>query len=272
MPNMSTQFLKTIGNKFRGLPRNVAVQKILKQSISIGTAVVNVISATGIAGFKFNCPQREEILLQNEITDHYMDDGSVVQDHMIQRPIEITLNGLQGDYFYAVGTIEAILAKVTPAITLCTTIMPLLSPIAKQQKTLFQAAKAATGNTLKNLVKAEGAYLTGNYMDLFETFQTIFKLKSAQARAYMFFEALWKSQLPFTVETSWRRFDNMVVKSVKPIRDNNADITDFTITCKQVHFVSTTVIDLKNVSNLTRAQMAAKVSKGIDKGKKVDGV
>lgn len=272
MPNLNSQFLQTIGNKLRGLPRNVAVQKVLKQSISVGTAVVNVISATGIAGFKFNCPQREEILLQNDITDHYMDDGSVVQDHVVQRPIEITLSGLQGDYFYTVNKVEAILSQITPVISLCKTALPLLTPIVKQQKVLFQTAKAATGSTFNNLIKAEGAYFTANYMDLFETFQTIFKLKSTQTRAYMFFEALWRSQLPFTVETTWRRFDNMVVKTVKPVRDNNADITDFTIVCKQVNFASTTTVDLKNMSGLTRAQMAQSVSKGIDKGQKVDGV
>ena len=67
-------------------------------------------------------------------------------------------------------------------------------------------------------------------MDLFTLFQSLYKLKSAQARAFLFFECMWKSRALFSVETTWKRYDNMAILSLQPRRDKNADITEFSIT------------------------------------------
>ena len=88
--------------------------KMLKESINVGEAIVNVLSCTGIAGFKFNIPQREQLKFRSDVTDHYTDNNTPVQDHIAQKPIEITLTGLHGEYFYSVHQIADALAKVVP--------------------------------------------------------------------------------------------------------------------------------------------------------------
>ena len=63
------------------------------KSVNIGEAIVEFASQTGIAGFKFNLPKREQVKMQSDITDYYTDLNSPVQDHIARKPIEITMNG-----------------------------------------------------------------------------------------------------------------------------------------------------------------------------------
>ena len=111
-----------------------------------------------------------------------------------------------------------------------------------------------------------------NNIDLFQTMQDIYKLKSNQTRAFLFFEALWKSKARFTVETTWKRYDNMVITSVKPLRDENADITDFTLTFKQINRAITEVTNLKGAAGRLSQQLAKSNKKGLDKGKEVNTI
>ena len=103
-------------------------------------------------------------------------------------------------------------------------------------------------------------------MDLFTLFQSLYKLKSPQTRAFIFFEAMWKSGARFSVETTWKRYDNMVIQSVTPKRDNNADITEFTVVCKQVDFTSSQVETIEEYKNRTQLQKAQITNKGAVKG------
>ena len=107
---------------------------------------------------------------------------------------------------------------------------------------------------------------------MFKIFQDLYKLKSAQTRAFFFFDAMWKSKALFSVETSWKRYDNMCIQTLIPKRDNNADITDFNITFKQISRAQTKYETLKNAAGRTRQQLMKKQNKGIDKGQKVETV
>lgn len=48
----------------------------------------------GIAGFVFNIPQEEEINLRSEITDHFVEDNTAINDEIALKPEEFTLRGL----------------------------------------------------------------------------------------------------------------------------------------------------------------------------------
>ena len=45
----------------------------------------------GISGFLFDVAEDDEFSLQSEITDHYVEDNSAMQDNWAIRPEEITL-------------------------------------------------------------------------------------------------------------------------------------------------------------------------------------
>lgn len=278
----------------------ISAIQLFKESINVREAMVSALSNTGIAGFKFNIPEREQIKMQSEVTDHYIDTNKAVQDHIAKRPIQITLTGLQGEYFYSVNKVEDILALVTPTMRLVPAYLPRLKAAAYQLKhfkgdysnriTDLAAGKQNTNNpTVTAWDRLGTAWDTLNGLDLFKTMQDLYKLKSSQTRAFLFFEALWGGTSSysytyrnkdnektyvynptppaiFTVETTWRRYDNMVIVDLQPTRDENADITEFTITFKQINITASLVTDLNNRAGRNRQQMAQINNKGVDKG------
>lgn len=274
---MVESFFELQTSKYGTINKKQLAQKMWKGVINAGEAVVNILGATGIAGFKFNIPQTEQVRFENEITDHYVESNYAIQDHIARKPITITLSGLVGDYFYSVNKIEDMLALITPTITLVNEFIPQIASVVKKQKIDF------SNEQKQKLIKQDdGSYkvaISGkqneyefNSMDLFTLFQSLYKLKSAQTRAFLFFEAMWRSGARFSVETTWKRYDNMVVQSVTPKRDNNADITEFTIVCKQMQFVSSKVETIDEYKNRTQMQKADTTNKGAVKGELISMV
>ena len=303
-------FFTNLNNKYGSIDKKQLATKLLKEGVDAGNAIVNILSATGIAGFKFHVPETEQVQFENEITDHYIETGSTIQDHVAQRPITITLTGLVGDYFYSINQIEDMVARITPTISLVKQLVPQVSEITKQVKTAKYAYEASqstgavnqaitTGATpsiisqsihsnvmgvvtpstisqainnyqpkYKRLVSAITNNVSGE--DLFALFQTLYKIKSAQTRAFLFFEGLWKRRIAFSVETTWKRYDNMIVEKVIPNRDNNADITEFTLTLKQVNYAETKVVIPGETTNRVEQQVSPLVNKGLEKGEAIN--
>lgn len=275
-------FLTTVNNKYGVQDKLTLARSIFQDNINIGEAVVNVLSSTGIAGFKFHLPETEQVNMESNITDYYTDSNSVMQDHIARAPVTIMVNGMQGEYFYSVNEIEDLLANVTPVLSLVKQFAPKLSSATmqiKQNWAKYQesqqglAAYYATfdkgiplNQSLNNL------WNDLNGVDLFQLFQNLYKLKSAQTRAFLFFEALWKSQAVFSVETTWKRYDNMLIQKVTPIRDSNADITEFSVIFKQMNFAQSRYESLNNAAGRTRQQLLKQVNKGIDKGSQAEAV
>ena len=316
-------FFTNLNNKYGSLNKKQLATKLLKEGVDAGTAIVNILSATGIAGFKFHIPQTEQVQFENEITDHYIETGSTIQDHVAQRPIIITLTGLVGDYFYSVNQIEDMLARIVPTVQLVKDLIPQVSNITKQAKNakyayeasqslgaIDEAKRAAAwggvsqsaldnaisgtapdvvsqiiGSTtmvtpsaisqainnyqpkFKRLINAITNNVSGE--DLFALFQSLYKIKSAQTRAFLFFEGLWKRRIAFSVETTWKRYDNMIIEKVTPSRDNNADITEFSITVKQVNYAETQTIKAEETSNRVEQQISNVVNKGLEQGESI---
>lgn len=279
---MNNALFSNLNKLYGTLNKTELANIVLKKTTDAGNVIVNFLSNTGIAGFKFHVPQTEAIKLENDITDHFTETNSAIQDHIAQKPITITLTGLVGDYFYSVNQIEDMLARIVPTLTLVKEFFPSISTAAAALK----AKKINTFNTLKSKIasKYSGseteafklnaqtttvAVVDFSMMDLFSLFQQLYKLKSAQTRAYIFFECLWKSRGLVTVETTWKRFNNMAVQSISARRDNNADITDFSVTFKQISTVSTLTETLDEYKNRMEQQKSAIKDKGEDKGEKI---
>lgn len=258
---------------------NLATQ-LFKQGVNIKEAIVSVLSNTGIAGFKFHVPESEQLRLQSDITDHYTDNNTVIQDHIARKPVRITLNGLHGEYFYSVNEFQDTLSKVVPTLKLVEQFLPKLNAQTIKLKNLRQdynfnlqtrAKLRINPNSPLSLDdRLQTAWNTLNGVDLFKIFQDVYKLKSAQTRAFLYFEALWQAGQPFSVETSLKRYDNMVIEDLQPKRDKNADIIDFTITFKQMNFTYSVYESFENAAGRTREQLMKIANKGIDKGEFVE--
>ena len=275
---VSKSFENNYNAKYGSINKKQLAQSMWRKTVDAGSAVVNVLGATGIAGFKFNVPETETVKFESEITDHFTDTNSAIQDHIALKPVTITCTGFVGDYFYSVNQIEDFLALITPTLTLVTEFIPQIRAITQKEKVDTSSLasvvqKQDNGNYMINSGIGEERYkYTFNGMDLFTLFQGLYKLKSAQARAFFFFEALRNSRATFSVETSWKRYDNMVVLSLQPKRDRNADITEFSVTFKQMEFTESKVESLAEYKNRIELQKAQVANKGVEKGEEISMV
>nr|DAJ74789.1 MAG TPA: hypothetical protein [Caudoviricetes sp.] len=265
---MADETLLLTGSITKNSPDNpkLRAKDTFKKAVNIGEAIVSILSNTGIAGFKFHVPTHEQVNMESDITDHYIDTNSPVQDHIARRSVTITLQGYQGEYFYSVNPIEDMLAKVIPTMSLVKQFLPKLPDSTKQN--FAKKYQEWTGIDTPEALKSTGQD-NYNRIDLFKIFQDLYKLKSEQTKAFFFFQAMWQSEALFTVETSWKRYDNMVIQKLTPQRDNNADITDFSITFKQISKTTSKVESVENAAGRLKAQNAQVTEKGIDKGKEV---
>lgn len=268
-------------------------QNFLKQTIDGENAIVSIFDNTGIAGFQFNVPQMEQVKLSNEITDYYSDNNTVFQDHIAYKPVIVTLSGLQGEYFYSVHRIKDTISAVTTTLKLVKEMKPELGNVQAQlrekwdsyltQRDIAEVKNTLNANTMDYLTGNTGLSLkdkagilynqfrTYNGVDLFKLFQDLYKFKSAQTRAYLFFETLRKADKPFTVETRWKRFENMYIQDVTATADDSADITDIQVTFKQMYFTNSMAIEV-NAAGRTQQEYWKETNKGLDKGQKVETI
>lgn len=271
---------------------------IIQQAISflkesdIKGAIVSVFDNTGIAGFRFNVPKMEQVKLSNDITDYYSDSNTVFNDHVAHKPVTVTVSGLQGDYFYSIHKIKDMLSEVNTVMKLVTQFKPQLGSVQTQLRTKWENYQQqlnmgkgiganqnidltktfAQNTTLKNKAKLLfNQFQTYDGIDLFNLFQSLYKFKSAQTRAYLFFETMRLADKPFTVETRWKRFDNMYIQDVTVTGEDTADISDFQVVFKQMNFTHTQAVKI-NAAGRTQQQYWKETNKGLDKGTEVETI
>ena len=85
----------------------------------------------GIAGFLFDLQADDEIHLQSDITDHYVEDNTAIQDHIALRPEEITLKGLVAELTDASPPSNAT-AGIQDALPLADPMVPELTDMTDQ--------------------------------------------------------------------------------------------------------------------------------------------
>lgn len=271
---------------------------IIQQAISflkesdIKGAIVSVFDNTGIAGFRFNVPKMEQVRLSNDITDYYSDSNTVFNDHVAHKPVIVTVSGLQGDYFYSVHQLQDMISNIGTTMKLVTQFKPQLGSVQTQLRTKWEnyRKQVETANfnklasydlynpsTYGNITLKQKAnmlfnqFITYDGIDLFNLFQSLYKFKSAQTRAYLFFEIMRLADKPFTVETRWKRFNNMYIQDVIITGEETADISDFQVVFKQMNFTHTQAVKI-NAAGRTQQQYWKETNKGLDKGTKVETI
>jgi len=222
----------------------------------------------GISGWIFDIPTGEDIELNSDITDHFTESGSFATDHMVLKPIQVTLTGLRGELFYAApkaGSLEAAFAELGTLLGVITAYLGPLTPQAAQKGAAIagQAAYVAkqAGDIKKrasNLIK----YFSGD-----DNSQTL------QQKAFADISSMWRSKQIVTVQTPWGFFGNMAISGISVRQDANSnDYTDFSITLKEMRFVDIqiTTFDAGEYTSAIDAQAAPANNIGQTQGAGVD--
>ncbi len=220
--------------------------------------VVNPKNARGIGGFVFDYEGETAVRRQAEITDHWLEDNTAVQDHVAQKPVRITMRGFVGelvlrrdDFITEVATLQNKLTTVNAYLGSYTpgAVQTLSAALTQTQRTVAQINRSIA--RAKNVVGL---------------FSGAAPAQTAQQKAYAELESLYQSRQVFVVETPFKMFDNMLIESLNIMQPEETKFrSDIIVTLKQIRMVE--VISEKNLINQKGGRLATQAQSQVDKGK-----
>ena len=212
----------------------------------------------GIAGFVFDINLTESVTHSAQITDHYSEDNTYLQDHIAISPMIISLTGKVGELVWTKLPFTELLYAMVDRLTPLGVFKPSQSIQAQQAIYAYELANFALESARRSL---------NSLKDVFEGNET----KTKQQNAYNIIEGFFNNRALMTIETPWRTFEDMVIESFNVSQDETtADETTFMITCKQMRFVG---IETSPGSLITTRYDNSQIeTKGLQKGNAASSV
>lgn len=211
----------------------------------------------GIQGFLFDIPEIATVNHAAQITDHWVEDLTTVQDHIAIEPIKISLTGKVGELVYTKTRAQAYAETVLNTLGPLGVLSPDLSVEALRAISTAAQLKQSIESVLQQARTLTGL-LTGTDVGL-----------NKQQLAYKKFREFFENRMLLTVETPWRTYDNMVIESFEASQDDSTTtVSTFTVNFKQIRTISTTVGTGKLVGRVAQ-QKAPVVNKGQQQGESV---
>lgn len=199
---------------------DVANQAIVRPTGTVPTS--------GINGFVFDFIGEEEITMESDITDHYVEDNYAIQDHIAQKPIRYVCKGYIGELINLFP--NALLSILTTVQTL-DAIVP-FQPVFSVQANQVYNQLAAVGDQAVNVI--------GQAQSLNALLSGVSTTANRQQNAYKTFLNFWQNRVLCTVETPYQVLYMMAIERVTPIQPENTQIiSEFTVSFKQIRLATT---------------------------------
>lgn len=242
----------------------------LLSSVIDTAALVTPQEDVGFNGWLFHIPQDSSLEFNSNITDHYVENNKAVQDNVSLQPIEYTVTGLIGELNWrdVYDKTQQAVAAVEDKLPILSILTPELTAQALQTFNLVDKAY----NTAKKLEKLAGDNNDDGVYEQFlkqagKSFTSAIpgKLKQQELAVNFFFWA-WQGRKLFRVQTPWRIFENMVIKSFRATQsESGKTATNLVITFKQLNIINWKIVNKKIGMSRNATQTAAQVNKGTSK-------
>jgi hypothetical protein len=190
--------------------------------------LVSVAGKKGISGWVFDVPKDQILTHTAEMSEHYTEQGSFINDTRILKPAQIVLTGFIGELVYRTPQkgVEAGLQQAQNKLLAVNAYLGPLTQGATQKAAAVVSQASYVANHLgaiakraKNLVN----YFSGNEAVL-----------NAQQKAYLEIYSLFVSGQIVEVQTPWRFFPKMQILNIVARQDEiTNDYTDFSITLQE---------------------------------------
>ena len=223
--------------------------------------------------FLFHYEGENTITLQSDITDHYVEDNTAINDQIALAPEMVKASGFIGELNDVVPPEIAFLKTSINKLTALGAYQPELTVSAlRTYNAAFQAyyaAKSVTDSAVASWASITG---TGGAVEITgtETEAELAALASnnisqtKQQIAFQQFYGYWRNRTLFTVQTPWAIFKNMAIESVTATQDADTDmISNFEVSFKIMRFAqSLTGGALSSLQGRLSDQAAAVVDLG----------
>jgi len=182
--------------------------------------------------FLFDFEGEQTITLEADITDHYVEDNTAVQDQIALKPAIVTtrgfvaeLNDIAPESFTPAKNIVdklGVLSAYVPELTITS-------------RLVYNAAVQAAAVVLLARTAAVSRW-TGAAP------------QTKQQLAYQKLQGYYNDRTLFKVQTPWRQFEHMAIKTLRAVQDPETRmITEFDVTFKEMKFASTSTIALSPI-------------------------
>lgn len=204
--------------------------------------------------------------LESDITDHWAEDNTALQDQIALKPVIITTQGFIGELndlppnkFFQIAQQAAQKLSTLSAYAPQLSITALLayneavfvySTGAKVVNNAIAAWNSITGTGGTSVVGPNGITIQPN--------------QTKQQQYFQQFYGYWQSRTLFTIQTPWAIFQNMAIKSLKAIQSADTRvITDFEVSFKQIRMAQVLAqVQVLNFQGQLQQQGAPNINNG----------
>lgn len=220
--------------------------------------VVRPKNARGIGGFVFDYEGETAIRKQADITDHWLEDNTAVQDHVAQKPDRITMRGFVSELAQRRAGVLVALASIQNKLTEIPAYLGSYTPGAVQT---ISSALTQTRRTIAQINQSISR--AKNVVGLFSNSAPA---QTEQQKAYAELESLYQSRQVFIVETPFKIFDNMLIETLDFRQPETTKYqSDIIVTLKQIRMVE--VLSEENLEARKGGRLAIQAQGQKDKGK-----
>lgn len=206
----------------------------------------------------FHYEGEQAVALKSDITDHFIEDNTAIQDQIALRPEEITTNGFIGELNDVAPVALQILQTIANRLTVISAYAPSLSATALLAYNEAAFAYSLASNLKNSAISTWNSINGTGGENVIGSSGFVGPKQSSQNRqqiAFQQFYGYWRNRTLFTVQTPWAVFQNMAIQSLRAIQgEETTQITDFEVTFKMMRFASTQVANAGAFAGRNAAQ------------------
>lgn len=189
----------------------------------------------------FNYEGEQTALLESDITDHFIEDNTAIQDQIALKPEIITTHGFIGELNDVTPPALKLLKTAADKLTVISAYTPGISVTAlnayNEAFLLYQTASSVADSAIAAWSSLTG---TGGTSVIGSTGISSFKNQTKQQIYFQQFYGYWRNRTLFTIQTPWAIFQNMAIRSLRAIQDAETRvITDFEVQFKMIRTAKT---------------------------------
>lgn len=219
----------------------------------------------GIGGFTADVRITESIQMTSDVPDNYVEDGSVINDHVINNPIVISIDGEVADIHEKVEFVPPILLEAIDKAA------DIIESTYIGQKTLQMIQKIE--KIAEPITKAYDAL--NDALDKGQQVYDFFSGQKAKTRQDDFFDFLnqiYYSKQLIDIHMPFRTYKNMRITSLTIVKDNTtSQALKYKLQAKEVRFAKTILVDSRKYfqkapSGSVKGKVSDKQNKGVTEG------
>ena len=208
----------------------------------------------------FDARGDEEVTLESDITDNWVEDNSTMQDHIGLKPISITLAGYVGELKTTPRTEEKALYETASSIMQAIT--PLMPVLATQSQYIFNRVQEVYD------IYNKANKTVGRIEEALSEIPVPEEV-SKQQQAFGKFYEMWATRQLSTVYTPFGAYNSMAIEKIAAKQsEDGCYISEFSVTFKQVRIAGAITVQKKKKSGRAANTLSDQVDKGVKKPEK----